>query len=299
MAAAALAMIVIAGAACSSPTPTPEPTATPTPTPTPDDTDLTGILATTDLSVGSNRVAFLLLSPRALVNVPQVSLTSTFVEDASPSETATAAFYQWPFGTRGNYVTQLEFDRAGEWELFVEAEGADGEISAARIPLHVKDSSFTPAVGTSPPMEVNKTAAVVSSLDEITSWSTPDPDLYQATIPQLVGDGMPSVVVFASPALCTSPTCGPQVETVSELKDEYRDSVSFVHVEVYDNPHEIQGDLTTASYSPLVDTWGLSMIEDYLNESFVFILDRDGRIASKYEGYASFDELVAGLRQVL
>ena len=76
IAAAVLAMAVIAVSACSSPTPTPEPTATatPAPTPTPDDTDLTGILATTDLSVGSNRVAFLLLSPRALVNVPEVSL---------------------------------------------------------------------------------------------------------------------------------------------------------------------------------------------------------------------------------
>ena len=305
LAAAALSMALAAGAACSSPTPTPEPTPTatptpaPTPSPTPDDTDLSGILATTDLSVGSNRVAFLLLSPRALVNVPQVSLTSTFEGDAEPSETATAAFYQWPFGTRGNYVTQLEFDRAGEWELFVEAEGEDGSPSAARILLHVKDESFTPAVGSPPPMDANRTAADVAGLDEITSWSTPDPDLYQATIPQLAGDGMPSVVVFASPALCTSPTCGPQVETVSKLKDEFTDNVSFVHVEVYDNPHEIQGDLTTARYSPLIETWGLSMIEDYLNESFVFILDRDGRIDSKYEGYASFDELVLGLLRVL
>ena len=185
IAAAVLAMAVIAVSACSSPTPTPEPTATatPAPTPTPDDTDLTGILATTDLSVGSNRVAFLLLSPRALVNVPAVSLSSTFVGDAGPSETAMASFYQWPFGTRGNYVTQLDFDRAGDWELFVEAEGEDGSMSAARIPLHVKDTSFTPAVGSSPPMDANKTAADVAGLDEITSWSTPDPDLYQATIP--------------------------------------------------------------------------------------------------------------------
>ena len=70
-------------------------------------------------------------------------------------------------------------------------------------------------------------------------------------------------------------------------------------MEVYDNPHEIQGDLTTARYSPLIDAWGLSKIEDYLNESFVFILDRDGRIAFKYEGYASADELVEDLRRVL
>ena len=299
-------MVVIAAAACGSqPTATPLPTATATqaPTPTPSDTDLTGILATTDLNVGSNRVSFLLLSPRALINVPQVSVSSAFIagegSDAAAAETATASFYIWPYGTRGNYVTQLSFDRAGEWELLVEAEGADGPLGTARIPLHVRDDSLTPAVGSTPPENVNRTASDVSSLDEITSWSTPDPELYQATIPELAGDGMPSLVVFASPALCTSPTCGPQVETVSEIKEEYKDRVSFVHVEVYDNPHEIQGDLTTARYSPLIDAWGLSRIEDYLNESFVFILDRDGRIAFKYEGYASADELMEGLSRVL
>ena len=129
LAPAALAMVVIAAAACGSqPTATPLPTATATqaPTPTPSDTDLTGILATTDLNVGSNRVSFLLLSPRALINVPQVSVSSAFIagegSDAAAAETATASFYIWPYGTRGNYVTQLSFDRAGEWELLVEAE---------------------------------------------------------------------------------------------------------------------------------------------------------------------------------
>ena len=83
------------------------------------------------------------------------------------------------------------------------------------------------------------------------------------------------------------------------VKDEYKGRVGFLHVEVYGNPHEIQGDLTTARYSPLVDAWGLSKLEDYLNESFVFILDREGRIAFKYEGYATMEELVEGLRRTL
>ncbi len=301
---AVLAMAVIA-AACAAPTPTPAPTATATPAPTatPDDSNLTGILATTDLSVGDNRVAFLLLSPRALIDVPQVTVRSALAAggglDVADEEVATAAFYEWPYGTRGNYVTQLTFDRPGEWELLVEADGPEGPLGTARIPLHVKERSFTPAVGSLPPMDVNRTAADVADLGHLTTWFTPDPELYQATVPQLAGDGLPSVVVFASPALCTSPTCGPQVETVSNVKDEYAGRVGFLHVEVYDNPHEIQGDLAAARYSPLVDAWGLSKIEDYLNESFVFILDREGRVAFKYEGYASKDELLEGLRRVL
>ena len=46
-------------------------------------------------------------------------------------------------------------------------------------------------------------------------------------------------------------------------------------------------------------TWGLSEIEDYLNESWVFILDREGRVTRKYEGFASADELEQGLAEVI
>ena len=210
-AALALLAMAAASAACGAPTATPAPTATATPAPTatPDDSALTGILATTDLSVGENRVAFLLLSPRALVNVPQVAVRSAFAEgdgrEPAIAETATASFYEWPYGTRGTYVTQLSFDRAGEWELLVEAEGPDGPLGAARILLHVRERSVTPAVGSLPPMDVNRTAADVADLGQLTTWSTPDPELYQATVPQLAGDGMPSVVVFASPGAVHQP----------------------------------------------------------------------------------------------
>lgn len=272
-------------------------------TATPTANQLSGILATTDLGLGSNRVSFLVLSPNALITVPQVSVTSIYhqADGSVPAakQESTASFYPWPYGTRGNYVTQLTFDRPGDWKLVVSVKGSDESISTASIPLKVRDNSATPAIGSLPPMNTNKTAADVVSLSQITSWSSPDPDLYQKTIPQLVDSLSPSLVVFASPALCTSPTCGPQVETVQEIKDLYKDQVGFVHVEIYDNPDEIQGNLGAAHYSPVVEAWGLTEIEDYFNESWVFILDREGRIALKYQGFASADELEQGLLQVL
>jgi hypothetical protein len=89
------------------------------------------------------------------------------------------------------------------------------------------------------------------------------------------------------------------VETVKEIKDRFRGQANFIHVEVYDNPDEIQGDLSVARYSPVVEAWGLTDIEDYLNESWVFILDREGRIALKYQGFASAEELERDLVWVL
>ena len=271
--------------------------------PIPSATALTGILATTDLSVGSNRVSFLLVSPDTLITIPEASVTSLYVTAEGPSsiikEKTTSSFYLWPYGTRGNHTTQLTFDKPGTWELDVRVEDGEEFLGNARIPLNVEASSITPTIGSPAPIALNKTSADVTSLDELTSWSSPDPELYDKTIAEAIAGDKPSVVVFASPAFCTSPTCGPQVETVQELKESYKDQANFIHVEVYDNPDEIQGNIDRALYSPVVEAWKLNHLEGYLNESWVFILDTDGQISAKYEGFASTQELEAGLLQVL
>ena len=262
--------------------------------------ELNGILATKDLGVGENRVSFLLTSPRALIKVPSATVTSVNLSAPDAAvETSTAEFFLWPFGSRGNYVTDMTFDRPGEWRLDVEVTEEDGSVSRAEIALTIAERSHTPSFGDGAPSTGNKTARDVGTLTELTTSSRPDPDLYQQTIEEALGEDMPLVLVFASPALCTSPTCGPQVDTVAELKEQYKGQAGFIHVEVYDNPADIQGDLDRAQYSPLVEEWGLSAQTGYLNESWVFIFDAAGALTSKYQGYASIDELTKGLEAVL
>ena len=262
--------------------------------------ELSGILATKDLGVGANRISFLLVSPKALVKVPSATVKS--VNLSAPDavvETSTAEFFLWPFGSRGNYATELTFDQPGEWRLDVEVTEEDGSISRAEIPLTIGERSDTPSFGDGPPSADNKTINDVGSLAELSTSSMPDADLYQQTVADALAEAKPLLVVFASPALCTSPTCGPQVETVEGLKDLYKDRASFIHVEVYDNPAEIQGDLDRARYAPMVDEWGLSAQTGYLNESWVFIFGADGTVTSKFQGYASIEELTKALDAVL
>ncbi|MFQ5872415.1 MAG: TlpA family protein disulfide reductase [Dehalococcoidia bacterium] len=264
--------------------------------------EIQALLATTDLGLGPNRISFLLLTPDGLITVPEVQVSSQYLSgggsSSEPAETATARFHLWPFGTRGNYVTQLSFDGPGAWELDVKVYNLDGTIDTTRIHLEVKEVTATPALGSAPPLVENKTLDDIDSFEELTAWPRPDPELYQLTIPEAVASGKPLVVVFSSPGFCTSPTCGPQVDTVQELKGLYREQANFIHVEVYDNPIDIQQDLKKGRYHPAVTAWGLPDIEGYLNESWVFILDKSGRIAYKYEGYASIDELEKGLKSV-
>jgi hypothetical protein len=114
-----------------------------------------------------------------------------------------------------------------------------------------------------------------------------------------VENNLPSVIVFASPAFCTSPTCGPQVDAVSELREKHPGQANYIHVEIYDNPAEIQGNLDRAEIFSVVDDWGLTSIDDYFNESWTFIMDADGQIDDRFEGFATVDELEEALNKVI
>ena len=69
-------------------------------------------------------------------------------------------------------------------------------------------------------------------------------------IAEAIDAGLPLMVVFSTPAYCTTATCGPQLDVVKRLKVEYRDRMSFIHLEIYDNPDEIQGDLSRGRVAP-------------------------------------------------
>ena len=67
---------------------------------------------------------------------------------------------------------------------------------------------------------------------------------------------------------------------------------NFVHVDYYDNPHEIQGDLSEARISPIVLEWQLPSIE------WTFVIDAHGIITARFEGFVNYDELDLSLRKL-
>ena len=280
----ALACAALA-AACASP---------PAPTPTPAPLNVRAILATTDLRVGEQRLAFLLVTDQDIVREPSASVRVAPENDPAAVRTATAHFREWPLGSRGAYATEINFDRPGAWQLDLSV-GA----GSASIVVEVAAESAIVDIGGLPPFAANKTLANVDRIDQLTSDPTPDPELYTTTIPQALIAGRPAVVVFATPALCTSPTCGPQVDTVSELRERRAQDATFIHVEVYDNLADIQGDLANAVYSPLVDAWGFTTAPEWFNESWTYVLGADGRVTARFEGFATLEELDAALSAAL
>ena len=288
--------IAVAVACSSSATPTsaPQPTSVPA-----DPSAITPVLATTVLEIGEQRIAFLLTTTKGLIKTPTAMVTPVYLDgDGAASPTMVAQFNPWPYGIRGSYSTYANFDRAGRWSLDVQVDNPNG-VNEVQIEVEVLEKSPVPALGSRAILSNSKILADYESIDEITTDYSPDPALYRLTIKDAVENDLPSVIVFASPAFCTSPTCGPQVDAVSELREKHPDQANYIHVEIYDNPAEIQGNLDRAEISSVAEDWGLTAIEDYFNESWTFILDADGQIDDRFEGFATMDELEAALKKVI
>ena len=142
------------------------------------------ILATTVLRVGAQRVAFLLVGPKGLIDSPSAEVTPVFLgRDAGGLETETrqAQFHSWPYGVRGAYSTELNFPKAGDWRLDIVTEDETGPVQAT-LNVKVAEESAIPDIGEMPPSTGNKTLATVANVEDLTTDYTPDLDLYQLSM---------------------------------------------------------------------------------------------------------------------
>ena len=255
------------------------------------------VAASSDLSVGGNRFVFGLLdSESGPVRETDVQVSTFYLKGSvleGPKEEVGAVFRKWPVGPTGIYTAQLSFDMSGNWGIGVAITGPDGVVRRGTTMIRIKEASATPAIGSPVPHSVSKISGNPASLAAITSDLEPDPELYKLTVADAIDAGVPLMLVFASPAYCQSATCGPQVEVVKALRKKYEDRASFIHVEVYDNPQEIQGDLSRARISPTLTEWNLP------SEPWTFIVDSDGLLHAKFEAFATGEELEKALVEVL
>lgn len=289
LASAALLLLTACG---SSPTPTP----VPSPAATSIVLNLRAVLAASDIAVGRNRLLFALLNPAsAPIQASAVNMTLSYVQNnaAVPQGTLQAQYRPWPGGQGGVFAAQIDFPQAGTW--LAELTPVDGQYAGelARMVIKVADTSVTPAINSPAPSTVNRTAKDVASLDELTSDKKPDPDLYTMTIANAEKSGKPTVIVFATPAFCQSATCGPQVDELKLVKNAYKGKANFIHIEIYANPKEMLGDPSKGVVADAVNQWNLP------SEPWTFILDAQGKVSAKFEGFTGHDEIEAALKPVL
>ena len=259
------------------------------------------ILATPDLAPGSRRFAVVITDSNGVVPLPFVKLTAYryqgTVDDpgprSEPTETVTSSFQPFPYGGRGIHVSTINFTEPGIWGVEARLPRATGDIEFVEVIMPVADKTESVDIGQLPPSIPNRTLADVDDIAELTTGTMHNPLLYETAIPEAISNGKPTVVVFASPAFCTNAVCGPQVEVLSNLSEQFGTQADYIHVDLFENPQEIQGDLSRARLTPLLDEWGL------VSQEWTFVMDGDGVITGRFENYAPEPELVDALNSVL
>jgi len=192
----------------------------------------------------------------------------------------------------GTYVAGMRFDEAGDWGVEVTGERDGQKFDPIRVRFGVLEKGAVPAIGDPAPRSRQLTLRDVADISEIDSTNPPNPEMHEMTVAEALDTGKPVVVAFATPAFCTSRTCGPVMDKlVVPLFEQYSDRVVFIHIEPYDLQRARSGEGLLPV--PALQDWGLQ------TEPWVFVIDPQGRIAGKFEGIAGLDELRAAIEQVL
>jgi hypothetical protein len=272
-----LGAAAVLGAACR-PAASPVP---PTPAASTKQDGWTPILPSSDLAVGPNRFLYAVLDDRnrpirdARVHLRFFDLSAG---DSPPLAEADAPFRGQGLGDKGVYVARVDLPKAGTWGVEAQVERPDGTRKALRSRFEVAARSKTPAVGA--PAPPSRQPLLKDAADPRVVCTAPTPcAFHDLTVADALALDRPALLLFATPAFCTSAVCGPDLETVQSIEPELRGRVTFVHLEIYADPPTLD-----KPHQHVVE-WGLP------SEPWVFLLDRTGKVADKLEGGITADEL--------
>jgi len=176
---------------------------------------------------------------------------------------------------RGIYTAEISVPQAGSWLGVVQVK-KDGKRQNASLAFQVQDQPKAPVPGTAAPRAASPTAANPLGVDPICTRNPPCP-LHDVSLDTVIGAGKPVAVMLATPALCQSRYCGPVLDDLLTLTNQYKDRITFVHAEIYTN---LSGNETT----PTVQAWGIE------SEPWLFGVDGAGNVVARLDGAFGHDE---------
>jgi hypothetical protein len=278
--------------------------------PTPAGKFARAVIANSELVVGENRFVLGLLDTQTGQPINYVPEVGVQFFKVNADETATKigdgqVVYHSENLPAGLYVSRFTFAEAGNWGVVVTVKPRDAEAYQQRLNFTVVADSSVPLVGEPAPRSKNQTVHD-AAIDEICS-AVPHDDMHEMTIADAVTSGKPTVILIAAPGFCPSFTCGPDLEMTQKLKAKYGDKANFVHIEA---PNEIQSHTHTGPVDPnhnqeeghrgvakpqvqTAQEWGLK------SEPWLFLVDKNGNIADRFEGGLTIQEVEPALVKIL
>jgi hypothetical protein len=214
-------------------------------------------------------------------NARFIPVELSYVDEANNNTTTV-------LGGDGAYVAHADFDVPGAWGVLITVTRDGKSDPPLPFRFNVLEKPLEPAIGDPAPPSRQETLATAASIEDIDTSSPSRPQMHDVTIADALMTGRPLVIAFATPAFCFSRTCGPVMDTVMDpLYARYNDQAVFIHVEPYALPQ-----LRTANQQELVP----AMLDWRLNtEPWIFVVDRAGKVADKFESIVALDEVESAL----
>lgn len=185
------------------------------------------------------------------------------------------------------WVTTVPFSKPGDYGAIAVVRRGGELLASSPVQIKVgKKGSGPPNVGDMAPKISTKTPADVGGdISKLTTRRPPIRSLVDTNIAKVQGS-KPVVLGFATPQLCQTRVCGPVVDIMAQLQARYGEQVAFIQQEVYldDNPSK--------GLRPQLVAYDLK------TEPWTYVIDRTGRIAARFEGAFSAEELEAAVRGV-
>ena len=193
-----------------------------------------------------------------------------------------------PQGVNSAIVT---FDGPGTWYLVADAvAGGRRLVGWAAFEVYPKERSTTPYPGQPAIASQTPTVSDHHGVDPICTRKPPC-DMHQVTLASALKSGKPVAFLIGTPAFCQSRVCGPNLDELIAVEKDIGSRAVFIHAEVYkdDKAETIQ----RQDVGPTFREWGLN------SEPWLFLIDRKGTIASRFEGPLTADQMKPALTALL
>jgi hypothetical protein len=180
------------------------------------------------------------------------------------------------------YPLRATLPTPGIYDLTIDVAGA-----TARLPIQAFDPAEValPLTGDPFPAVTTPTVGHQRGVDRLCTRFEPCP-FHVIDAAEAVGAGRPLALLIATPAFCSTAYCGPVLETLIEAVGD-RDDLDAIHVEVYANPAEVDGNIADPAIRlvPAVERLGLTF------EPSLFLVTADGVVADRIDNVFDRTEL--------
>jgi len=233
------------------------------------------------LAFGRISLAFSYLGNGSGSGEPGPEVSGTYIGAFGMPQSGPAPAFLDPNDARGVYQAEVDFDRAGTWQVAVTGDipGLGSQPLTAAFSVQKDHALLAPgdrALRTQN-LTMDSKGVPLAAIDSraLDGAPVPDPELHRWTIADALAQHRPILVLFATPTFCISRFCGPETDGLEDLAKRYADRAVFIHVEIW-------RDYKNSVVNKAAADWVCCDATGDLTEPWLYLIGPDGVIKDRW-----------------